>query len=55
MKIQMDYFKMILFDYGHILLYEPDWDPARGNAEFLRYAVKNRTTALLMILKRVQD
>ena len=33
--------KMILFDYGHTLLYEPGWDSARGNAELLRAAVKN--------------
>lgn len=35
------YPKMIVFDYGHTLLYEPDWDSARGNAELLKYAVKN--------------
>ena len=33
--------KMIIFDYGHTLLYEPGWDPVRGNAELLKYAVKN--------------
>ncbi len=33
--------KMILFDYGHTLLSEPDWNTARGNAEKLKYAVKN--------------
>lgn len=33
--------KMILFDYGHTLLYEPDWNTARGNAEKLKFAVKN--------------
>ena len=32
---------MILFDYGHTLLYEPDWDPVRGDRELLRYAVRN--------------
>ena len=33
--------KMILFDYGHTLLYEPGWDSLRGNAALLEYAVKN--------------
>ena len=33
--------EMILFDYGHTLLYEPDWDAERGDRELLRYAVKN--------------
>lgn len=37
----MHYPKMILFDYGHTLLYEPGWDTARGNAELLKYATKN--------------
>ena len=32
---------MILFDYGHTLLYEPGWDPVRGNAELLKYVTKN--------------
>ncbi len=33
--------KMIIFDYGHTLLYEPDWNTDRGNAALLKYAVKN--------------
>lgn len=37
----MKYPKMILFDYGHTLLYEPDWDSARGNAALLKYATNN--------------
>ncbi len=37
----MNYPKMILFDYGHTLLYEPDWDSVRGDTELLRYVVKN--------------
>jgi len=32
---------MILFDYGHTLLYEPDWDSLRGNRELLKHAVRN--------------
>ena len=34
--------KMILFDYGHTLLYEPDWDPVRGTATLLQFAVSKR-------------
>ena len=37
----MKYPKMILFDYGHTLLYEPDWNSLRGNAELLKYVTKN--------------
>ncbi len=33
--------KMILFDYGHTLLYEPDWNSERGDRALLSYAVKN--------------
>lgn len=33
--------KMIIFDYGHTLLYEPGWDSARGNVALLKYATKN--------------
>ena len=25
--------EMIIFDNGHTLLYEPDWDAGRGNRE----------------------
>lgn len=35
------YPKMILFDYGHTLLYEPGWDARRGNIALLKYATKN--------------
>lgn len=37
----MKYPEMIIFDYGHTLLYEPDWNSERGNNELLKYAVKN--------------
>ena len=37
----MMYPKMILFDYGHTLLYEPGWDSVRGNVELFKYATKN--------------
>lgn len=38
----MKYPKMIIFDYGHTLLYEPGWDAVRGNAELLKYVTKNQ-------------
>ena len=37
----MNYPKMIIFDYGHTLLYEPDWNTDRGDAALMKYAVKN--------------
>ncbi len=43
----MNYPRMIIFDYGHTLLYEPDWDSVRGNAELLKYAVKNPNNCTL--------
>ncbi len=39
--------EMIIFDYGHTLLYEPDWDSVRGNAELLKYATKNPNNCTL--------
>ena len=39
--------EMIIFDYGHTLLYEPDWDSVRGNAELLKYAKKNPNNCTL--------
>lgn len=41
MRFGMKYPKMILFDYGHTLLYEPDWNTNRGNAELFKYVTKN--------------
>ena len=35
----MNYPRMIIFDYGHTLLYEPGWDSVRGNAELLKYDI----------------
>ena len=37
----VSYPKMIIFDYGHTLLYEPDWDATRGNMALLKHATKN--------------
>ncbi len=33
--------KMILFDYGQTLLYEPDFDLLRGEKELFKYVVEN--------------
>lgn len=43
----MKYPKMIIFDYGHTLLYDPGWDSIRGNAELLKYAIKNPNNCTL--------
>ena len=48
----MDYPKMIIFDYGHTLLYEPDWDSVRGNAELLKYVTKNPNNCTLEDVKK---
>ena len=37
----MKFPKMIIFDYGFTLLYEPDWNSDRGNTALMKYAVKN--------------
>ena len=33
--------EMIILDYGHTLLCEPDWNSDRGNVELMKYIVKN--------------
>ncbi|MBE6879779.1 MAG: HAD family hydrolase [Ruminococcaceae bacterium] len=33
--------EMIIFDYGHTLLCEPDWNSDRGNADLMKYIIKN--------------
>ena len=51
----MRYPKMILFDYGHTLLYEPDWDSVRGNAELLKYAIKNPNNCTLEDVRKAAE
>ena len=51
----MRYPKMILFDYGHTLLYEPDWDSVRGNAELLKYAIKNPNNCTLKDVRKAAE
>lgn len=38
---QIRYPEMIIFDYGHTLLYEPDWDSRRGDEELFKHISKN--------------
>lgn len=33
--------EMIIFDYGHTLLYEPDWNPLRGIEALMPYVTQN--------------
>lgn len=47
--------KMIIFDYGHTLLYEPDWDPGRGTEELLRYAAKNPNNCTLADVRKAAE
>jgi putative hydrolase of the HAD superfamily len=46
---------MILFDYGHTILWEPDWDSMRGNRELLKYAVKNPNRCTVEDVQREID
>lgn len=41
MNRNIPYPEMIIFDYGHTLLYEPDWDSTRGNNELFKHITKN--------------
>lgn len=47
--------EMILFDYGHTLLYEPDWDSERGNRALYRYITKNPNQCTLADICREMD
>ena len=44
--------EMIIFDYGHTLLYEPDWNSDRGNAELYKYITKNPNNCSLDDIRR---
>lgn len=39
--------KMILFDYGNTLLYEPDWDSTCGDMALMKYITKNPNNCTL--------
>ncbi len=47
--------KMILFDYGHTLLYEPGWDSVRGNEKLLSHAIKNENHFTVEDIKRYAE
>ena len=49
------YPKMIIFDYGHTLLYEPGWDSVRGNAELLKYVTKNPNNYTLEDVRKAAE
>lgn len=51
----MKYPKMILFDYGHTLLYEPGRDSVRGNAELLKYVTKNPNNCTLEDVRKAAE
>ena len=38
--------KMILFDYGHTLLYEPDFDSLRGEEALFKHVKSNKNNLL---------
>ncbi len=44
--------EMIIFDYGHTLLYEPDWNSERGNMELMKYITKNPNNCTLEDIAR---
>lgn len=48
----MKYPKMIIFDYGHTLLYEPDWNTDKGNCALMKYIVKNPNHCTLNDIKK---
>lgn len=49
------YPKMIIFDYGHTLLYEPGWDSVKGNAELLKYVTKNPNNHTLEDVRKAAE
>lgn len=48
----MKYPKMIIFDYGHTLLYEPGWNSVHGNEALLKYVTKNPNNCTLEDVKK---
>lgn len=52
---RLQYPKMIIFDYGHTLLYEPGWDSVRGNAELLKYVTKNPNNYTLEDVRKAAE
>lgn len=52
---KLKYPKMIIFDNGHTLLYEPGWDSDRGNAELLKYVIKNPNNYTLRDVRKAAE
>lgn len=50
---KIPYPHMIIFDYGHTLLYEPDWDSRRGNEELFKHISKNSDNVTVDDYQRV--
>lgn len=48
----MKYPKMIIFDYGHTLLYDIGWDYVRGAEELLKYVTKNPNNCTIEDVKK---
>lgn len=51
----MNYPKMILFDYGNTLLYEPGWDFDKGTAQLLNFITKNPNNYTLEDVKKAEQ
>lgn len=51
----MKYPKMIVFDYGHTLSYETNWDTDSGNAELLKYVTKNPNSCTLEDIRKAAE
>jgi len=42
MNLNISFPEMIIFDYGHTLVYEDNWDGVKASAAVLEYAVSNK-------------
>ncbi len=47
--------KMILFDYGHTLIHASEFDPVRGTAALMEYAVRNPHGYSLADVRKLSD
>ena len=46
---------MIVFDYGHTLLYEPGWNSDRRYEELLKHATKNPNNCTIEDIRKASD
>ena len=51
----MNYPKVILFDYGNTLLYEPGWDFDKGTAQLMNFITKNPNNYTLKDVKKAEQ